>query len=470
MALKKIMAVVLWMTLGSIIGIPISAKKMTKEFNFSGSTANFATDKEFTTDGTDTWKVTGTSGMTSVKPSTLQEKEGYPDPMGISIPSKGYLRLMTEMTWSGKIISVELYGWSNNSTTGRLTCDISQGNAAGLAIKQFAKKDFFANPDTWPVHFSANNYEVKENDWLRIYFDNTWSSAYRVFISKIVVNYDDGEELSFAYTADGEAVESGCSLPVGSVLSVNCPQTEDAKILYKAEGSSLDDWFPAEGLTLDTPGRFVYHFEATAEGYDSISDDFEVTVTAEESENTAYIIADDFIPEGLKIFEADSEDYETLSSWIVKDIKFSFEPGNNLRLENVADVAHLMIAPGSALRMATVEGEQKILSLDLEGVNTDNLEISAEIPQAVGMKRTASWSGNIERGGALIISNAGAEPAGIRSFNVALDTDTETGIEIVNADTDAPAVYYDLTGRPVTSPERGVYIERRGNTSRLIVR
>ena len=120
--------------------------------------------------------------------------------------------------------------------------------------------------------------------------------------------------------------------------------------------------------------------------------------------------------------------------------------------------------------MATVEGEQKILSLDLEGVNTDNLEISAEIPQAVGMKRTASWSGNIERGGALIISNAGTEPAGIRSFNVALDTDTETGIEIVNADTDAPAVYYDLTGRPVASPERGVYIERRGNTSRLIVR
>lgn len=39
---------------------------------------------------------------------------------------------------------------------------------------------------------------------------------------------------------------------------------------------------------------------------------------------------------------------------------------------------------------------------------------------------------------------------------------------IRSGDADTPVEYFDLTGRRVLSPERGIYIERRGTVTRKV--
>ncbi len=44
-----------------------------------------------------------------------------------------------------------------------------------------------------------------------------------------------------------------------------------------------------------------------------------------------------------------------------------------------------------------------------------------------------------------------------------------SGLEVINYDQDAPAVYYNLQGIQVDNPRGGVFIERRGNTARRVL-
>lgn len=63
------------------------------------------------------------------------------------------------------------------------------------------------------------------------------------------------------------------------------------------------------------------------------------------------------------------------------------------------------------------------------------------------------------------VANQGGKDIGAYEYSGA----TPDAVEVVAADDNAPAVYFDLSGARVANPEKGIYIEKRGSSVRKVV-
>ena len=63
------------------------------------------------------------------------------------------------------------------------------------------------------------------------------------------------------------------------------------------------------------------------------------------------------------------------------------------------------------------------------------------------------------------VANQGGKDIGAYEYSDA----TPDAVEVVAADDNAPAVYFDLSGARVANPEKGIYIEKRGSSVRKVV-
>lgn len=457
------------------------AKMQTKEIIFSSTdiTSLSGTSSSVEIDG-ESVSMNYSSGISIVK--TVNYPDGIEDALGIYFPKNGYL-MMKFPHFNGLTVSkVEIETWvegSNNSV--QLT--VASLDSSGLSDQSFRKvNSTVTNPDIstfsnyLPISYTPlNGDNVFLEYGLKLYFENKSSTA-KVGLKSIKVTYDDGEpeDMELTVLLDGEPAEDGQLVEPGSVLTIDTGGTPDALIAYRIGDANIDNLLPAEGLTLSQPGTFIYHFTAEATGYKQASIDFTFTILGKIVVDSETIdLAQSAEQHGFTIFEPGSDKYETEHNlWEEDDIQFFFNEGEEIRMERQEDgEVLLMLNPGAKLQVSLIENSDKILTAGIEGLHTENLEISIleEDDYSRSVKRTVSWDAAGQRAAALLITNTGSEPAGISTLALEIEKNIATDVKDVEETENPVPEYYDLTGHKVMNPENGIFVERAGKKARVVV-
>lgn len=484
--------------------LPALGKRCTYSYTFegdvfgikSGSTATTGTVNLGGVDWTMLYsKNTTSSDMTTGRPSGILAAQKIIIPKAASSTSSSYFFLSSEFFKDKVVEQVFISTWngaSSYSSDAKLIIQSISGTSPAFNFnKSGSTSDVTVFPESYTHYIGPYEFINREPegsrkivDALRFAFTNTSTNSTFTFgISSIEIIYDDGElepqEIPLQFTVNGNPAESGCFVNKGDVLNVVSPEVPNASITYLVGDNKADDLLDENGLVLNTPGYFVYHVTAKADGYKDTSMDFTVSVAGQLETRT--IDMSKLEEYGLTLYPASSPDYETKHRWwTVDDVDFFFNKNEKIRLSTVSDDSvQLVMYAGTALQVGMSNYGFKIIGATVEGYNADRLVIRMQTPEDVvppeqiAAKRAVStWNSEGEHTSTIVIENKSAGPAGIKTLSLEVDEDTETIVTLPGSeDINAEPVLYDLQGREIrtATPAPGIYIERRGNTSRKVL-
>ena len=497
--MKKLgLALALGVMFLSAVETPVSAKIRSMAFDFNGSDFSFGAapssySETAEIDGVE-WAVKCGKGVTASEALPAYCAEGFDSaqrfllPAGGSNSSSSYLILSTDALADMTIRKVEVYAWVHGSNAGNVRLSVNTANAADITKETLRLEDTTAvvqsdgSLEAYSAYRSPLCFvgEPAPEARLKLYFVNKSTAATSIAMSRVVVEYDDGivDPIDLSFNINGESVESGCTVQPGAVLTLDYGDISDAVVTYLVGDSSADDVFPAEGIVLDTPGYYTYHFTVSAPGRDTVSADFEVNV-ADDGDSQDTVNFADYEKYGLTLYSPEDETTQNgMIEWEACGLKFTIPQGENVRMEMDADnTPMLMFAPGSYIELNVTEAGQKIVYVEAEGTNTEGFEYEVADYQTTepesmvmkGIRNAAKWDSEEETVNALLLTNRGNVKAGLSRLRIMLDKDIETIIEKLATDVGETMEYYDLSGRRVREVTTGIYVERRGGESRLII-
>lgn len=495
------------MTIVSYVS-PASAKLQEKVFDFDGTSFSFSTTKNTYVDSTMVddamWRINCGKDVSASKAMNGYIPEGFESAQRFVLPKKtssstSYLQLSTDALGGLLVKRVMVYAWVHSTTRGNISLSVQTTNSNNIAGQSFNVADVFpitteTQLETYSVFSQSLDFTgsfVPDNR-LRLYFvNNSTSAGSSIALARVVVEYDDGikDPIDLSFSVDGESVESGCTVSEGSVLTVSAGEVENAVIAYTIGDSTIDDLYPTEGIVLNSPGTYEYHFTVSADGFETSTKDFLVTVEGEEDGLLEVMDFVDYEKYGLSLFPTDSDEYQSdggETSWVVDNVTFIIPMYQKIRMEESSDgIPTLMMEPNSMLYIDARSNHYNILSASVEGLNVDDIIIEEESEDfdeaypssfnATPLRKSVKWNSKGDKVSVLRMVNGGDTPVGLSKVTLSLDKDVETSVNVLNEFGITSLECYDLMGRKVcTGPDglpsvSGVYVVRDSSSSRLIV-
>lgn len=192
-------------------------------------------------------------------------------------------------------------------------------------------------------------------------------------------------------------------------------------------------------------------------------------LTWEEGENTLYINGETFTENGVTL---QAEQMEGAGSWDVIPNIYKHSSGYRVRIytnsyvtitapagsniESVGLYSDLSLSGSGYTNRATVEG--------YEGA------AATEWPDGLSFSSGYVWTPNEDTNVFTLENNAESGMVAFTYVKVVYST-TQTGINGIDSDLDAPVEYYNLNGVRVSEPADGIFIRRQGSkVSKVVVK